>query len=70
MNETFERQGIYSVVAITKKKEGFIFVYDPTQRKFVDVKSKFSVSEVPSSLSYTGKYIILATKKDYESLNT
>jgi hypothetical protein len=56
---------LYSVVAITKKKEGFIFVYDPTQKKLVDIKSKFSVSEVPTGVAYTGKFIIMATKKDY-----
>lgn len=57
------------MVAITKKKEGFIFVYDPTQKKLVDIKSKFSVSEVPTNIAYTGKFVILSTKKDYESLN-
>jgi hypothetical protein len=34
---------MYSVVAVSKKKEGFIFVYDPTQKKLVE-KARFSVS--------------------------
>lgn len=56
-------------MAITKKKEGFVFVYDPSQRRLMDVKSKFSVSEVPNCVAYSGKFVVLATKKDYESLN-
>lgn len=60
---------MYSVVAISKKKEGYIFVYDPTQKKLVDVKNKFSVSDVPTNVAYSGKFIVISTKKDYESLN-
>lgn len=44
-------------------------MYDPTQRKLVDIKSKFSLSEVPSVVAYTGKHVVIATKKDYESYN-
>lgn len=44
-------------------------MYDPTQKKLVDVKNRFSVSDVPTNVAYSGKFIVISTKKDYESLN-
>lgn len=57
------------MVAITRKKEGFVFVYNPNTKKLEDIRAKFSVSEVPSSIAYINSYVVVANKKDYESLN-
>ena len=40
-----------------------MFVYNPTTKKLEDIKVKFSVSEVPNCLVYTGTYIVLSNKK-------
>jgi hypothetical protein len=56
-------------VAITRKKEGMIFFYNPALKKFSDTNSRFQIGELPTVIGYTGYTINLGYKKDYESLN-
>lgn len=59
------------VVVVSKKKEGFIFKFDPKQGRFVQQMMTFSVPEVPVCLIWVEKLIYVAyNKKEYGIINS